>query len=178
MVSLAEKNNDELTSTIKFTEYDQMNTGIFDTDMIRVWRKRVGRNTTGYKYPVFMQNTNVTYTWVDTARLIEGTNMLGFHNSVSSDDVLNVFVEDLKANVKFIYQSDVSSNKLKFVPKEEIEYFVGNDTLDGFYATIVNMVLFRSKTSPSLSSRQLQDTPSSPLSPLNGTSNQEDICSM
>lgn len=108
--------NKDLVDTIKFTEYDQLNTGIFDTSQIRTWKKRLGRNATGYKYPVFMQNYNVTYTWIDTGRAIDGTNMLGFHTSVSSSDVLDVFVEDLKRNIRFVYDSTVSSNKLKFVP--------------------------------------------------------------
>lgn len=60
-----------------------MNTGIFDSSKIRDWKKRVGRNTTGYKYPVYVLNKKIAYTWVDTGRKIEGTNMLGFKTGIN-----------------------------------------------------------------------------------------------
>ena len=150
-VSSAEVNNHDIIETLKFTEYDEINTGIFDRSLLRTWKKRLGRNTTGYKYPVFMQDYNITYTWVDTGREIKGTNMLGFHTSVSSDDVLSVFVEDLRRAYEFKYDSDVSFNKLKFTTKDGADYFIGNDTLNGFFAHIVTYLLYRTPTNPILS---------------------------
>lgn len=98
-VSLAALDNFGITSTMKTADFDQINSGIFDSNMIRVWKKMIGKNTTGYKHPVYILNDQLVYTWVDTCRLIEGTNMLGFHTSVTSSDTLKVFVEDLKSSV-------------------------------------------------------------------------------
>lgn len=68
----------------------------------------MGRNTTGYKYPVYMQNKTLINTWVDTGRQLDGTNMLGFHTSITNSDILFVFVEDLRRNIRFIFDSKIT----------------------------------------------------------------------
>jgi hypothetical protein len=39
-----------------------------------------------------MLNKTLINTWVDTGRQLDGTNMLGFHTSVTTADILFVFV--------------------------------------------------------------------------------------
>lgn len=83
IVGLADLNNENTINSLKITEYDELNSGIFNQKSLRTWKKKLGKLTTGYKYPVFMQNSNITYTWVDTGREVKGTNALGFQTSVS-----------------------------------------------------------------------------------------------
>ena len=158
-VELVKSRNIDTATRVKPSEYDELNTGISDRQLIRKWKKRLGHMATGYKYPITIQDSNVTYTWVDTGRPVDGTNLYGFHTSVTSDDTLTAYIEDLHSNVVFKFDSYVADNKLKFVPNDPREYFVGNDTLDGFYARIVSVPLFRSPTNLTSSSRVPQVKP-------------------